>query len=92
MGKPLLLSPGRSTRADRWWHNGRVPSEPLDRLTERLERAAAELRSGSLAPEQAADVVDECARLAGEASVELERQVRAGEADAAGDGQLALES
>ena len=53
-----------------------MPSEQLDRLTERLERAAA--------------VVDECARLAGEASVELDRQVRAGEADAAGAGQLAL--
>jgi hypothetical protein len=64
--------------------------EPLDRLTERLERAAAELRSGALAPERAAAVVDDCARLAGEASIELDRQVRAGEADAGGSGQLAL--
>ena len=63
---------------------------PLDQLTERLERAAAELRSGALAPERAAAVVDDCARLAGEASVELDRQVRAGEADP-GAGQLALE-
>jgi hypothetical protein len=69
-----------------------VANEPLDRLTERLERAAAELRSGSLAPDQAATLVDECARLAGEASVELDRQVRAGESDAVGSGQLALES
>jgi hypothetical protein len=69
-----------------------VATESLDRLTERLERAAAELRSGSLAPEEAATLVDECARLAGEASVELERQVRAGESDAVGSGQLALES
>jgi hypothetical protein len=68
-----------------------VPSEPLDRLTERLERAAAELRSGALAPERAAAVVDDCARLADETSVELDRQVRAGDADAAGAGQLALE-
>ena len=68
-----------------------MPSEPLDRLTERLERAAAELRSGALAPEQAAAVVDACARLAGEASVELDRQVRAGDADPGGAGQLALE-
>jgi hypothetical protein len=68
-----------------------VPSrpEPLDRLTERLERAAAELRSGALAPERAAAVVDECAQLAGEASVELDRQLRAGDADP-GPGQLAL--
>jgi hypothetical protein len=67
-----------------------VPADTLDRLTERLERAAAELRAGSLDPERAAAVVDDCARLAGEASVELDRQVRAGEADAAGSGQLAL--
>jgi hypothetical protein len=69
-----------------------VSPQPLDRLTERLERAAAELRSGSLAPDEAATLVDECARLAGEASVELDRQVRAGESDAVGNGQLALES
>ena len=69
---------------------GGVPLEQLDRLTERLELAAAELRSGALAPERAAAVVDECARLAGEASVELDRQVRAGDADP-GAGQLALE-
>jgi hypothetical protein len=68
-----------------------VPADALDRLTERLELVAAELRSGALAPDRAAAVVDECARLAGEASVELDRQVRAGEADAAGSGQLALE-
>ena len=67
-----------------------MPSEQLDRLTERLERAAAELRAGSLAPDRAAAVVDDCARLAGEASVELDRQVRAGEADPTGSGQLAL--
>jgi hypothetical protein len=69
---------------------GRVPVEQLDRLTERLELAAAELRSGSLAPERAAAVVDECARLAGEASAELDRQVRAGDADPVA-GQLALQ-
>ncbi|MGH2967902.1 MAG: hypothetical protein ACRDK0_02380 [Solirubrobacteraceae bacterium] len=68
-----------------------MPPEQLDRLTERLERAAAELRSGSLAPERAAAVVDECARLAGEASVELDRHVRAGVGDPGGSGQLALE-
>ena len=84
MGQPLLLGAGRGC------HNGRVPFEPLDRLTERLERAAAELRSGALEPERAAAVVDDCARIAGEASVELDRQVRAGDAEP-GAGQLALE-
>ena len=68
----------------------RIQAEQLDRLTERLERAAAELRAGSLDPDRAAAVVDECARLAGEASVELDRQVRAGDADPVGSGQLAL--
>ena len=66
-----------------------MPSE-LDRLTQRLERAAAELRAGSLDAERAAAVVDECARLAGEASLELDRRVRAADADNAGSGQLAL--
>ena len=66
-----------------------VPPEQLVRLTERLELAAAELRSGALAPDRAAAIVDECARLAGEASVELDRQVRAGDADP-GAGQLSL--
>ena len=67
-----------------------MPSEQLDRLTERLEQAAAQLRAGSLDAERAAAVVDECARIAGEASVELDRRVRAGDADPAGSGQLAL--
>ena len=40
---------------------------PLDDLIERLELAAAELRGGELAPERAAALVDECARLAAEA-------------------------
>ena len=66
-----------------------MPSDTLDRLTERLERAAAELRSGAMAPDRAAAVVDECARLAGEASVELDRQVRGGDVEP-GAGQLAL--
>jgi len=67
-----------------------MAGEPLDELTERLERIAAELRSGELAPERAAALVDECARLAADAGAALDRDVRA--ADAAGPaGQLALE-
>jgi hypothetical protein len=65
----------------------RMPPEALDRIVERLERAAAELRSGDLPPERAAALVDECARLAGEAGAELDHQVRAADAPA---GQLAL--
>jgi hypothetical protein len=62
---------------------------PLESLVERLERAAAELRTGELPPERAAALVDECARLAAEAGAELDREVRAADAPS---GQLALDS
>ena len=61
----------------------------LERLVERLERIASELRAGELEPERAAALVDECARLAAEAGAELDREVRAAETGPAG--QLALE-
>jgi hypothetical protein len=64
---------------------------PLERIVERLERAAAELRTGDLDPERAAALVDECARLAAEAGAELDREVRAAEAGTGPAGQLALE-
>ena len=64
---------------------------PLESLVERLELAAAELRSGDLAPERAAALVDDCARLAAEAGTELDREVRAADAGAGPAGQLALE-
>jgi hypothetical protein len=65
---------------------------PLDDLIERLELTAAELRGGELAPERAAALVDECARLAAEAGAQLDRDVRAAESGAgAPAGQLALE-
>jgi len=71
-----------------------MPPEALDRLVERLERAAAELRSGDLAPERAAALVDECARLAAEAGAELDREVRSadvGPPTRGPAGQLALD-
>jgi polyhydroxyalkanoate synthesis regulator phasin len=49
----------------------------LAQLTERLERVAADLRAGELDPQQAADRVDDLARLAGEAAAELDRRARA---------------
>jgi hypothetical protein len=65
----------------------------LDDLVALLERAAAELRAGELAPERAAALVDECARLASEAGAELDRRVRVGEGGGApAPGQLALGS
>ena len=52
-------------------------SDPLIELRERLDEAAAELRSGQLAPEQTLALIEECARLAGEASTEVDERVRA---------------
>ena len=51
--------------------------DPLQHVTEQLEQAAAQLRGGELEPQQAARLVEECARLAGEAATELDRRVRA---------------
>ena len=69
----------------------RMPPEALERIVDRLERAAAELRSGDIDPERAAALVDECARLAREAGAELDREVRAADAGSGPAGQLALE-
>jgi hypothetical protein len=69
-----------------------MPDPRLDDLVASLERAAAELRAGELAPERAAALVDECARLASEAGAELDRRVRTGDAGAPAPGQLALGS
>ena len=48
----------------------------LTDLTDRLEQAAARLRAGDLDSDEAASLVDECARLAGEATAELDRLAR----------------
>ena len=69
-----------------------MPPEPLADLTDRLERAAAQLRSGELDANRAAGLVDECARLAAEAGAELDREVRAADSGPAPAGQLALGS
>jgi hypothetical protein len=68
-----------------------MPPEALDRIVDRLERIAAELRSGELAPERAAALVDECARLAAEAGAELDREVRAADAGPGPAGQLTID-
>jgi hypothetical protein len=52
-------------------------SDPLIELRARLEEAAVELRSGRLSGEQALMLVEECARLAGEASAEVDERSRA---------------
>jgi hypothetical protein len=46
----------------------------LDALTVQLEDAAARLRDGQLETRAAAELIDECARLAARAVSELERE------------------
>jgi hypothetical protein len=67
-----------------------MPPEGLPSIIERLERAAAELRSGELEPERAAALVDECARLAADAGAQLDAEMRAADAGTAAPGQLRL--
>ncbi len=50
----------------------------LDDLCARLHDAAARLRGEGLTPDEAAKLVDDCARLAADAAAELERRARAG--------------
>ncbi len=71
---------------------GEAP-DALDELIDRLERTAAQLRDGELAPGRAAALVEECARLATEAASVLDRRVRAGDAvtPPGAHGQLALD-
>jgi hypothetical protein len=69
---------------------GMAEPDPLDALVERLERIAAELRAGDVEPGRAASLVEECARLASEASTELDRRVRGGDGGPDAAGQLAL--
>ncbi len=64
--------------------------DALELLVSRLERTAAELRSGDLEPAHAASVVDDLARLAAEAGGELDRRVRIGDQPLGPAGQLAL--
>jgi hypothetical protein len=54
-----------------------TPQHRLDDLIRELEEAAAALRGHDLEPAEAAALVDNAARLAGEAAGELDRQVRA---------------
>ncbi len=52
-------------------------TDVLEDLIGRLEQTATRLRDGELEPAEAARLVEECARLAGEAATELDRRVRA---------------
>jgi hypothetical protein len=56
-------------------------TDTLDRLVERLERAAEQLRTGDLSADAAASLVEDCANTAAQASAELERLARSAAAE-----------
>jgi hypothetical protein len=51
--------------------------DPLTELSARLEEAAQQLRSPELEVETALALIEECARLAGEASSQVDQRMRA---------------
>ncbi len=55
---------------------GRV-SDPLVELSERLQETAQRLRSGSLETDATLELIEECARLASDASADVDARVRA---------------
>jgi hypothetical protein len=52
-------------------------TDSLIELRTRLEEAAAELRAGELEPSAALAMIEECARLASEASAQVDARARA---------------
>jgi hypothetical protein len=52
-------------------------TDPLIELQARLEEAAGELRSGQLEPNAALALIEECARLAGQAAAQVDERSRA---------------
>ncbi|HEY6397863.1 MAG TPA: hypothetical protein VIX82_10460, partial [Solirubrobacteraceae bacterium] len=52
-------------------------TEALDELSERLQELAGRLRAGELEPDAALALIEECARLASEASAEVDERMRA---------------
>ena len=52
-------------------------TDALIELTARLNEAVERLRSGELEPDAALQVVEECARLASEASAQVDQRARA---------------
>ena len=52
-------------------------TDALIELTARLEEAAGRLRAGELDPDGALALIEECARLASEASAQVNQQARA---------------
>ncbi len=64
--------------------------QTLSDLSRRLEESAGRLRSEELAPDEAMQVAGECAELASQAAVELDRLTRIAPGDPATPGQEEL--
>jgi len=54
-----------------------VVTDALIELSERLNETADRLRTGELGPDAALALIEECARLAAEASTQVDERVRA---------------
>jgi hypothetical protein len=52
-------------------------TDPLIELSARLEETAQRLREGELEPDAAVALIEECARLASEASTRVDERMRA---------------
>ena len=52
-------------------------ADALIELTERLEQLAERLRTGELEPDAVLSTIEECARLASEASAQVDERMRA---------------
>lgn len=52
-------------------------TDALIELSERLDEAAARLRAGELEPEATLALIEECAKLAAEATAQVDERVRA---------------
>lgn len=52
-------------------------TDPLIELSTRLEETAERIRAGELEPDAAVALIEECARMASEASARVDEQTRA---------------
>ena len=60
------------------WTGRLVPvTDVLEELRLRLQEAASELRSGGMQPGETLALIEECARLAGEAASQVDSRARA---------------
>ena len=69
---------------------GAEPTARLEELSRRLEEAAARLRGDDVGAEEAKRLAGECAELAADAAVELDRLARGDSVDGAAPGQEEL--